>query len=102
MPSLDRKTHSSTDHPMSPRATKRKKAPAKSKKWNDVVLAVLRQQDGPVHLSVLYSAVRRAAPELVAGNPDGTNDKIRQVVQRLAARGLAVHPKIGYWGAARG
>jgi hypothetical protein len=87
---------------MSPDTTTNKKASAESKGWNDVVLAVLRQQDGPVHLSVLYSAVRRAAPELVAGNPDWTNDKIRQVVQRLAARGLAVHPKIGYWGAAQG
>jgi len=101
VPSLDRKTHSSTHDPMSPDTTK-KKASAESRNWNDVVLAVLRQQAGPVHLSVLYSAVRRAAPELVKGNPDWTNDKVRQVVQRLAARGLVVHPKIGYWGAAQG
>jgi hypothetical protein len=87
---------------MSPDTTTNEKASAESKSWNDVVLAVLRQQDGSVHLSVLYSAVRRAAPELVKGNPDWTNDKIRQVVQRLGARGLAVHPKIGYWGAAQG
>jgi hypothetical protein len=86
---------------MSPDTTK-KKASAESRNWNDVVLAVLRQQDGPVHLSVLYGAVRQAAPELVQGNPDWTNDKIRQVVQRLAARGLVVYPKIGYWGAAQG
>ena len=86
---------------MSPQTTK-KKASAESRSWNDVVLAVLRQQDGPVHLSVLYSAVRRAAPELVKGNPDWTDAKVRQVVQRLAVRGLVVHPKIGYWGAARG
>ena len=86
---------------MSPDTTN-KKASAESKSWNDVVLAVLRQQAGSVHLSVLYGAVRRAAPELVQGNPDWTNDKIRQVVQRLAARGLVVHPKIGYWGATQG
>ena len=83
---------------MSPDTTK-KKASAESQNWNKVVLAVLRQQGGPVHLTVLYGAVRRAAPKLVNGNPDWTNDKIRQVVQRLGARGLAVHPKIGYWGA---
>jgi hypothetical protein len=85
-----------------PPDTTKKKATAASRSWNDVVLAVLRQQGGPVHLSVLYSAVRRAAPELVKGNPDWTNDKVRQVVQRLGARGLAVHPKIGFWGAAQG
>jgi hypothetical protein len=86
---------------MSPETTK-KKASAESKDWNDVVLAVLRQQAGPVHLSVLCGAVRQAAPELVQGNPDWTNDKIRQVVQRLAARGLVVHPGIGFWKAAQG
>jgi len=86
---------------MSPDTTN-KKASAESQSWDDVVLAVLRQQDGPIHLSVLYSAVRREAPELVKGNPDWTDAKIRQVVQRLAARGLAVHPKIGFWGAAQG
>jgi len=82
--------------------TTNKEASAESQSWNEVVLAVLRQQDGPVHLSVLYSAVRRAAPNLVKGNPDWTDAKVRQVVQRLAVRGLAVHPKIGYWGAAQG
>jgi hypothetical protein len=86
---------------MSPDTTK-KKATAESQSWNDVVLAVLRQQDGPIHLSVLYGAVRRAAPELVNGNPDWTDAKVRQVVQRLAARGLVVHPRIGFWGAAQG
>jgi len=86
---------------MSPDTTK-KKASAESQSWNDVVLAVLRQQAGAVHLSVLYGAVRRAAPNLVKGNPDWTDAKVRQVVQRLAARGLVVHPRIGFWGAARG
>jgi hypothetical protein len=82
--------------------TTNKDASAESQSWNEVVLAVLRQQDGPVHLSVLYSAVRRAAPNLVKGNPDWTDAKVRQVVQRLAACGLVVHPRIGFWGAARG
>jgi hypothetical protein len=69
--------------------------------WNAAVLAALQSFPGPVKLRVLYAKVRRMAPGLVAGNPNFTNDKIRQVVQRLARKGLANHVGKGVWEAAR-
>jgi len=69
--------------------------------WNAAVLKVLRSFPGPVKLPMLYAKVRALAPELVAGNPKHTDDKIRQVVQRLARQGLASHVRRGIWEAAR-
>ena len=65
------------------------------------MLAALQSFRGPVTLSVLYAKVRVLAPGLVAGNPNFTDDKIRQVVQRLARQGLANHVRKGVWEAAR-
>ncbi|MBN2561767.1 MAG: hypothetical protein JXQ75_12635 [Phycisphaerae bacterium] len=69
--------------------------------WNAAVLAALRSFPGPVTLGVLYTKVRGLAPGLVAGNPQHADDKIRQVVQRLARQGLANHVRKGIWEAAR-
>ena len=78
------------------------KQPSKSlPTWNEAVLKALRSFPGPVALRQLYAKVRALAPELVAGNPKHTDAKIRQVVQRLARKGLANHVRKGIWEAAR-
>lgn len=69
--------------------------------WNAAVLAALRSFSGPVTLRTLYAKVRVLAPALVAGNPHFADDKIRQVVQRLARKGLANHVDRGVWEAVR-
>ena len=69
--------------------------------WNAAVLKALHTFPGPVALRQLYAKVRALAPELVAGNPNHTDAKIRQVVQRLARQGLARHVRKGIWEAAR-
>ena len=82
---------------MSPTTTPSPKYP----NWNVAVLAILREHKCPIGLQTLYSKVRAAAPHLVNGNPQNTDPKIRQVVQRLARLGLVVHVGKGVWEAAR-
>lgn len=65
------------------------------------MLAALRSFPEPIALSVLYAKVRGSAPGLVAGNPNHADAKIRQVVQRLARQGMAIHVRKGIWEAAR-
>ena len=96
--SLDRNSHSSINHAMQP--TNNQPSP-KHPNWNVAVLAVLREHKGPITPRTLYSKVRAAAPDLVAGNPLHADDKIRQVLQRVGRLGLADHVGRGLWEAAR-
>lgn len=101
MPSLDRNPNSSIDHPMSTNNNDTNQTPTKGTTWNDAVLACLKAHEGPIHLADLYQEVRRAAPELVKNNPSWWAPKVRQVLQRLAAKGLVRHVRVGYWEAGR-
>lgn len=68
--------------------------------WDEAVLGCLTRYQCPLRLATLYNDVRIHAPHLVNRNPNHYQDKIRQVVARLARNGQVVHVGKGVWRAA--